>query len=94
MLKASTQQVKPLSLQKIETRLRHQLLSPETSYGLRAYMEINWSHMKQAFVDCPRNLFIRKELPYEIMGRFHVNMERPKTPLDTELAKREKLVDD
>lgn len=94
LLKGLTQQVKPLSLQKIETRLRHQLLSPDTSYGLRAYMEPSWPYMKQAFADCPRQVFNRKELPYEIMGRFLANMERPKTPLDIELAKHEKLVDD
>ena len=83
--------MKRVSAQKLENKLRDELLN-ENAWMLRSYIEPNWPWMKQAIAECRGKGYERAELPYKIMSAFLRNVERPKTPFEIELAKREQLV--
>lgn len=51
-----------------------------------------WVDMKQAFNEYRGTRIKRSHLPYKITGRFLALSERPKTLVEVELAKRERLV--
>jgi len=85
---------KPLSLKKIEMKLRDELLRRGTDPPIRAHIGPNWWYMEQAFSECRGKGFKRVELPYRIMARFLEHVQRPKSLLEVELAKRQQLVSD
>jgi hypothetical protein len=88
LVKGIVRRMKPLNLDKVETRLRHAVLSDDIDPLLRAWLTPQWAYMKQAFFDCRGKRFNRNELPYRLIGRFVDHIERPKSLLEAELAKR------
>jgi hypothetical protein len=92
ILKSIVQKVKPLKLSKVELKLRDKLLDADTDPPFRAWVAPNWAYMKQAFAEHRGKRFNRSELPYKIMGTFLANVERSKSMVEVELAKREQLL--
>jgi hypothetical protein len=87
LLKNIVRRMEPLNIAKIELRIRHELLSQRDPI-LRECVKPRWADLKRAFADYRGKRFTRRELPYLIVGRFLDNMERPKSLLEVEFAKR------
>jgi hypothetical protein len=84
-----SRKMKPLSMRKLEDKLREKLLDPNTDLFLRGYASSNWHDLQEAI---PYGKgFKRSEVPYKIVQRFLQNIERPKTIAEAELAKRNQL---
>jgi hypothetical protein len=79
--------LKPLNLDKLQTKLLDQLLRKDTDWSLNAYMSSEWFDMQRAFDDCRLKKFNRSVLPYKIIKAFVENAERPKSLAEVELAK-------
>lgn len=92
VVKAVVKAVKPINLEKIEAKLRDEILRPETNLFTKAYAAQNWAWMELAIADCRGKRFQRDEWPYQIMGGFLDHLERPKFLPELELAKRKQLV--
>ncbi len=82
---------KPLSLARVERRLREELLTPDADPMLRGYVTHQWDYLEEAIHFCKGKEFKRSELPFKIMDRFLYHIERAKSTIDTELAKRNEL---
>jgi len=89
LVRELSRKMKPLSMQKLEEKLRERLLDPNTDPGLRGYASFNWHDLQEAI---PHGVgFKRSEVPYKIVSRFLDNIERPKSITEVELAKRNQL---
>jgi len=89
LLRELSRKMKPLSMRKLEEKLREVLLDPNTDPLLRGYASFNWDDLQEAI---PHGMgFKRSEVPYKIVGRFLDNIERPKSIIEGELAKRNQL---
>jgi hypothetical protein len=88
------QKMRKVNVQRTGMRLKKELLRDDCDPMLRAFISRNWAYMEQAFAECRGKGFKRSDLPYKIMGRYLAHVERPKTPAETELAKRNQLVPD
>lgn len=85
-------QMKPLNLEKVEKRLREELLRPEADAMLRGYVTPHWDYLQAAIRECRGKGFKRGEVHYKIMDRFLYHLERTKTAAEVELAKLNQLV--
>lgn len=94
VLKAVVKKVKPIDLEKIEAKLRDEILRPDADLFIKDFGAQNWPWMELAISDCRGQRFQRDEWPYQIMGRFLDHLERPKFLPELELAKRKRLVYD
>jgi hypothetical protein len=92
ILEVLVKKSKPVNMAKLEMKLRNELLKPDANLFVRGYAGANWAYMKWAFAECGGKGYSRAELPYRIMGRFLDHLERPKSPIEVELAKLEQLV--
>jgi hypothetical protein len=92
MLERIIKKMKPIYARRIEERLRRELLKDDAAM-LRAHFESNYPWIKSAIYECQGKGFERSELADKIMARFLANVERSKTPLEIELAKKDKLSD-
>jgi hypothetical protein len=89
LVRELSRKMKPLSMRKLEEKLREKLLDPNTDLFLRGYGSFNWHDLQEAI---PHGKgFKRSEVPYKIVERFLQNIERPKTIAEAELAKRNQL---
>jgi hypothetical protein len=89
LVRELSRKMKPLSMQKLEKKLRERLLAPNTDPALRGYASFNWHDLQEAI---PHGVgFKRSEVPYKIVGRFLDNIERPKSITEVELARRNQL---
>jgi len=89
LVRELSRKMKPLSMQKLENKLRERLLDPNTDPVLRGYASFNWNDLQEAI---PHGVgFKRSEVPYKIVGRFLDNLERPKSITEVELARRNQL---
>ena len=91
-LKSIVQKARCLDLEKIEAKLRAELLHEDCDPVLRSHVKPNWGYMLQAFAAHRGKPFTRRNLPYQIMGTYLENIQRPKTIAEIELAKRSELV--
>lgn len=89
-LKVIVRGMKLPKVESIEKRLREELLNPDCDPMLRGYADMHWPDLYDAIYSC-RNV-TRGELPDRIMGRFVVNVQKPKYPLDIQLRKLQRLV--
>lgn len=92
LIRVVVQRVKRLDLAKIEVSVQKELLGQNVDPMLRAYVSPNWAYLKQAFAQCRAKGYLRAELPYKIMSRFHANVDRPKTSVEAEIARRNQLL--
>jgi hypothetical protein len=92
LIRVVVQRVKRLDLTKIEISVQKELLRQDSDLMLQAYVSPNWAYMKQAFAQCRGKRFRRAELPYKIMTKFHANVDRLKTSVEAEIAKRNQLL--
>jgi len=91
LLSTVIRKTKPLSLARVEKRLREELLAPDADPMLRGYIKPQWDYLEEAIRFCKGKEFKRAELPFKIMDRFLYHTERGKSTIDTELAKRNEL---
>lgn len=81
--------VKPLKLSRIEMRLREELSKPE-HVMLRAYVAPQWYYIQESIHYCVG--VKRSELPSTVLDRFMYHCDRPKSFMETEIARRNQLV--
>lgn len=86
MITRIVRRMKPLKLQRVEMRLRDELLKESNTF-LRECIKPNWASLKQAFSDITGKKFTRAVLPFLIVGRFLELMEKGKSPMEREIAK-------
>lgn len=92
LVKGTVKAAKRLDLNRIEKSVRKKLLKEDFDPMVRAHISPNWAYMSQAFAQCRGKGFRRSDLPFEIMARFHDNVERPKSSVEAELARRSQLL--
>jgi hypothetical protein len=73
LLRELSRKMKPLSMRKLEEKLRERLLRPDTDPGLRAYASFNWHDLQEAITHGKG--YKRSEVPYRIVSRFLDNIE-------------------
>ena len=91
LLTTIIRKTKPLSLSRVEKRLREELLGSDADPMLRGYITPQWDYLEEAIRFCKGKEFKRSELPFKIMDRFIYHTERGKSIIDIELAKRNEL---
>lgn len=91
LLEAVIRKTKPLSLSRVEKRLRNELLGPDADPMLKGYVTPQWDYLEESIRFCKGKEFKRSELPFKIMDRFTYHSERGKSRIDIELAKRNEL---
>lgn len=82
---------KPLSLSRVEKRIRRELLQPDIDPFLKGYIGPQWDYLEEAIRFCSGKQFKRSELAFKIMDRFIYHCERGKSTIEIELAKRNQL---
>jgi hypothetical protein len=90
LLRKIARTVKPLKLSRIEIRLRAELLRPQHAL-LRGYLAPQWYYVQESIHHCIA--IKRSEVPSVIMDRFMYHCDRPKTVMETEIARRNQLLD-
>jgi hypothetical protein len=91
LLTTIIRKTKPVSLSRVEKRLRAELLRSDADPMLKGYVTPQWDYLEEAIHFCKGKEFKRSELPFKIMDRFIYHTERGKSTIDTELAKRNEL---
>jgi hypothetical protein len=91
MLQRITKRTRSANLKKIELKLRHELLKPDTDSFLREYISPHWFYMTLAFADCRGKKIRPANLPYKIMEKFLDHFEGPSVA-EAELAKHNQLL--
>jgi hypothetical protein len=92
VLEGIIKKTKPLRLNKVEAKLRAELLREGGSWLLRAQFGHSWWDVEQGFRACAGKKISRKEMPYRLMAAIQDSLERGKTLPEQELAKRAQLV--
>jgi hypothetical protein len=91
LLNTVIRKTKPLSLSRVEKRLRKELLGSDADAMLKGYVAPQWDYLEESIRFCKGKKFKRSELPFKIMDRFTYHCERGKSTIDIELAKRNEL---
>jgi hypothetical protein len=90
LLRRIVQSMRSVDIRKTEARFRKELLKSDPM--LQATISPNWAYMRQSFAQCRDKGFKRADLPFKIMGKYLDNLDRNKTPAETELAKKNQLL--
>ncbi len=91
MLQRITKRTGSANLKKIELKLKHELLKPDTDSLLRSYVSPHWFHMTLAFADCRGKKIRPSDIPYKVMEKFLDHFEGPSVA-EAELAKHNQLL--
>jgi hypothetical protein len=92
LIETIVKKAKRMNLEKIQTKLRKELLKQDTDMFLKGHVCSNWAYVEQSFAECRGKRFKRADIHFKIMDRILHNIERPKTITEVELAKRKQLV--
>jgi hypothetical protein len=91
MLQRITKRARSANLKKIELKLKHELLKPDTDSLLRSYISPHWFYMTLAFADCRGKKIRPADIPYKVMEKFLDHFEGPSVA-EAELAKHNQLL--
>jgi hypothetical protein len=91
-IEAVTHRMKPVTMTKLEKKLRNELLRADVDLFLRSYAATHWYYLQEAIQFCRGKDFKRADLPFKIMDRFLYHLDRPKTIAELELAKHNQLL--
>jgi hypothetical protein len=91
MLKEIVRKTRSADLKKIESRLKRELLKPESDPLLRSYISPQWFYMVRAFEDCRGKGLRRANIPYKVMERFLDHWQR-RSLVESEIANLNQLV--
>jgi hypothetical protein len=91
ILQRITKRTRSANLKKIELKLKHELLKPDTDSRLRDYISPHWFYMTLAFTDCRGKKARPTDVPYKVMEKFLDHFEGPSVA-EAELAKHNQLL--
>ena len=83
--------VRPLTMKNIAQKLRDEFLKKPRKDLVRVHFSPKWVDIEQGIATCIGVRRKRSELAYFLMAKIQDNLERGKSPLEMELAKRWQL---
>jgi hypothetical protein len=91
LLEGIIKRTRSANLKMIESKLKAELLKPDTDSLLQSYISPHWFYMTLAFADCRGKKIRPADIPYKILEKFLDHFEGPSVA-EAELAKHNQLL--